>query len=93
MAVCSSADEALRRAARPRSAEFLAAVDALANVVLPLEEEIYVTYKAEATRRIQERDIQDWPLIALSLTLDCPIWTEDNDFLIWGIITHVIKNL
>ena len=34
---------------------FLAAVDALANVVLPLEEEIYATYKAEAMRRIQAR--------------------------------------
>src|SRR3954469_11046912 len=59
---------------------FLAAVDALANVVIPLEEEIYASYKTEATQRIQQRDLQDWPLIALSLTLNCPLWTEDIDF-------------
>jgi predicted nucleic acid-binding protein len=66
---------------------FLAAVDALEGVVIPLEEELYATYKAEATRRIQERDLQDWPLIALSLTLNCPLWTEDNDFFGTGVAT------
>jgi predicted nucleic acid-binding protein len=66
---------------------FLAAVDELAKVVIPLEEEIYGTYKVEAMRRIQERDIQDWPLIALSLTLNCPLWTEDNDFFGTGVAT------
>lgn len=59
---------------------FLAAVDALAGVAIPMEEEIYGIYKTEVARRIQARDIQDWPLIALSLTLNCPLWTEDNDF-------------
>jgi len=47
---------------------FLAAVDALAQIVIPLEEEIYAAYKAEATQRIQ-----DWPLIAPALTLNCPL--------------------
>ncbi len=72
---------------------FLVAVDALVNVVIPLEEEIYATYKAEATRRIQARDIQDWPLIALSLTLNCPIWTEDNDFFGTGVATWSTWNV
>lgn len=72
---------------------FLAAVDALANVVIPLEEEIYATYKAEATRRIQARDLQDWPLIALSLTLNCPLWTEDNDFFGTGVATWRTGNV
>ncbi|MEZ4868654.1 MAG: PIN domain-containing protein [Caldilineaceae bacterium] len=62
------------------SEPFLAAIDTLTNVVIPLEEEIYAVHKEAAIRRIQERDIQDWPLIALSLTLNCPLWTEDNDF-------------
>lgn len=66
---------------------FLAAVDALAGVVIPMEEEIYGIYKTEAARRIQARDIQDWPLIALSLTLNCPLWTEDNDFFGTGVAT------
>jgi predicted nucleic acid-binding protein len=66
---------------------FLAAVDALAQIVIPLKEEIYAAYKAEATQRIQERDIQDWPLIAPALTLNCPLWTEDNDFFGTGVAT------
>lgn len=66
---------------------FLAAVDALTQVVIPLEEEIYATYKVEATQRVQERDIQDWPLITLALTLNCPLWTEDNDFFGTGVAT------
>jgi predicted nucleic acid-binding protein len=66
---------------------FLAAVDALESVVIPLEEELYAAYKTEATQRIQERDLQDWPLIALSLALNCPLWTEDNDFFGTGVAT------
>lgn len=66
---------------------FLAAIDALAKVVIPLEEEIYATYKVEATQHIQARDIQDWPLIPLALTLNCPLWTEDNDFFGAGVAT------
>ncbi len=29
----------------------------------------------------------DWPLIALSMTLDCSIWTEDQDFFGTGVAT------
>ena len=72
---------------------FLAAVDALVGVVIPLEEEIHAAYSAEATRRIQERDIQDWPLIALSLMLNCPIWTEDNDFFGTGVAIWRSRNV
>jgi len=41
----------------------------------------------EAKQRIQERDIADWPLVALALALDCSIWTEDNDFFGVGVAT------
>jgi len=75
------------------SEPFLAAIDSLTTVVIPLEEEIYATHKEEAIRRIQERDIQDWPLIALSLTLNCPLWTEDNDFFGTGVATWRTRNV
>lgn len=75
------------------SEPFLAAVDTLANVVIPLDEEIYAIHKVEAIQRIQERDIQDWPLIALSLTLNCPLWTEDNDFFGTGVATWRTRNV
>lgn len=32
-------------------------------------------------------DEQDWPLLALALTLDCPVWTEDKDFFGTGVAT------
>jgi predicted nucleic acid-binding protein len=72
---------------------FLAAVDTLTEVVLPIEEDVYGEYEVEARKRIQERDVNDWPLIALSLALNCPIWTEDNDFFGTGVATWRTKNV
>lgn len=46
---------------------FLQAIDALTRVVLPVDEEVYGEYEREAKRRIEERDVRDWPLLALSL--------------------------
>lgn len=34
-----------------------------------------------------KKDIDDWPIAALALMLDCPIWTEDKDFFGSGIAT------
>lgn len=75
------------------AAPFLTAIDTLVNVVIPLDEAIYAIHKAEAIQRIQERDVQDWPLIALSLTLNCPLWTEDNDFFGTGVATWRTRNV
>ncbi|WP_402468401.1 PIN domain-containing protein [Isoptericola aurantiacus] len=33
-----------------------------------------------ALARIEKRDTDDWPFLAVALLLDCPVWTEDNDF-------------
>lgn len=66
---------------------FLAALTTLATVVIPLGEEIYTEFEGEAKQRIAERDLRDWPLLALALALDCPIWTEDHDFFGIGVAT------
>jgi predicted nucleic acid-binding protein len=55
--------------------------------VQSVDEAVYAGFEAAARQRIQERDMDDWPLIALSMTLDCPIWTEDKDFFGIGIAT------
>jgi len=34
----------------------------------------------EATRMIGARDPKDIPVLALTLSLGCPLWTEDRDF-------------
>lgn len=33
------------------------------------------------------QNIDDWPIVAVSLMLDCPIWTEDTDFFGAGVAT------
>jgi len=74
-------------------APFLKAVDLLETVVVPLDEEIYGAFEAQAKQRIAARDEQDWPLLALALALDCPIWTEDNDFFGTGVVTWHSQNV
>jgi predicted nucleic acid-binding protein len=39
----------------------------------------YEDQRAEAEKRIAERDPDDWPTVALALTLDLPVWSQDKD--------------
>jgi len=71
----------------------LQALDALQAIVQSVDEVAYAQLEAEAKQRIRERDIDDWPLIALALTLDCPIWTEDTDFFGTGVATWRTRNV
>lgn len=71
----------------------LEALHALFNIVQILPPEVYETYKSAAMARISHRDSDDWPLVALSLVLDCPIWTEDGDFFGVGIATWQTRNV
>lgn len=34
--------------------------------------------ETEVCARIERRDPNDWPILATSLLLGCPLWTEDN---------------
>ena len=52
-----------------------------------VDELVYQRAKDEAQLRIKNRDIRDWPIVATALTLNCPIWTEDQDFFGTGIPT------
>jgi predicted nucleic acid-binding protein len=62
---------------------------ALLSNLIPLlhivDELVYQRAKDEAQLRIKNRDIRDWPIVATALTLNCLIWTEDQDFLGTGI--------
>ena len=77
----------LSRRSQVEAAKVLAALDALHVIVQSVDEPAYAMLEAEATSRILEQDPDDWPLIALALTLDCPLWTEDRDFFGTGIAT------
>ena len=72
---------------------FLNAIAQLAKVVTPLAQEIYSDYEYDAKRRIEDRDLKDWTIVALALGLECPIWTEDQDFFGIGIATWNTRNV
>ena len=69
------------------------ALNLLRQIVQPLSKQVYCHYEIEAKQRIQQQDIDDWPVIALALTLDCPIWTEDKDFFGTGVATWRTRNV
>jgi predicted nucleic acid-binding protein len=64
----------------------LAYLDQLRATVVAVPEDAYLAIKNEALARIQ-RDPDDWPVLAVAMLLDCPIWTEDNDFFGTGVPT------
>ena len=41
---------------------------------------------AEAKARMKRHPV-DWPVVAAALELDCPIWTDDQDFFGCGVAT------
>jgi predicted nucleic acid-binding protein len=66
------------------------ALDVLSNLACLInfvDSSGYGLYENDAKQRIAVRDINDWSIVATSLLLDCPIWTEDNDFFGSGVAT------
>ena len=62
-------------------------LDAVARNVETIEAETYDEQRESALARIEKRDPDDWPILATALILDCPVWTEDNDFFGTGVPT------
>jgi predicted nucleic acid-binding protein len=75
------------RGARELTAGGVAALEAGRIVVA----EAYQDLEVEARARL--RDPDDWPVLALALTLDCGIWTADQDFFGTGVATWTTANL
>jgi predicted nucleic acid-binding protein len=65
----------------------IATFDQISHLVLSVEEALYGEFEEAARKRIAKRDPDDWPVVALSLLLRIPIWTEDRDFFGSGIAT------
>jgi predicted nucleic acid-binding protein len=59
----------------------------LSRVIVPVDKSLYESYERLARERIQRRDPDDWPVVAVALMLDIPVWTEDRDFFGSGIPT------
>ena len=48
---------------------------------------LYEGFQDLARERVSNRDPDDWPIVAVALLLDLPIWTEDQDFFVSAIAT------
>ena len=62
-----------------------AALGQLPTLVQCIEWNVYRDFEAKARQRI--RDVRDWPVLATALALECPVWTEDQDFFGSGVAT------
>jgi predicted nucleic acid-binding protein len=73
------------------------ALDDVLNQMLRLFEtagpELYGPFANRAQYLISDRDPDDWPTLALSLALDCRVWTEDYDFFGIGVATWATKHV
>ena len=67
--------------------EAIEVLEKLTRIIAAVDANLYEIHEAEAKERIAVRDIDDWPIVAVSLMLDCPIWTEDSDFFGAGVAT------
>lgn len=65
----------------------LAVLDQIALVVQPVNHELCRDFEQRARKLIAARDVEDWPVVAVALMLNVPIWTEDRDFFGCGIGT------
>jgi predicted nucleic acid-binding protein len=62
-------------------------LDAVCRNVDEIDVEAYVVHRRAALARIEKRDPDDWPILATAMALDCPVWTEDQDFFGAGVPT------
>lgn len=69
------------------AAAAMAALDAVTAIVTPVPASSYEPMREAAMARIGQRDPKDWQVLACSLLLTCPVWTEDKDFFGTGVAT------
>src|SRR5215831_17446164 len=65
----------------------LAILKQVSQLVVPIDRSLYGDYERLARERIETRDPDDWPVVAVALMLDLPIWTEDQDLFGSGVPT------
>jgi predicted nucleic acid-binding protein len=64
-----------------------AALDTAMTAIQLVGQAELATVETEARARIARRDERDWPALAAALLMNCPIWTEDQDFFGTGVPT------
>jgi predicted nucleic acid-binding protein len=68
-------------------------LDYLRSRIQTLENEWLEDFEESARGRMQSRDLDDWPVLAAALALDCPIWTQDADFFGVGVVTWSTQHI
>ena len=68
------------------------ATEAVRKNLYIIELKHYQAFEKEAQRRMP-RDADDWHTVALALSLDAAIWTQDKDFLGCGVATWTTGTL
>lgn len=53
----------------------------------------YELFREEGVRRMASRDPEDWPTVAVALSLSVPIWSQDRDFEASGIRIYTTGEL
>lgn len=62
-----------------------AALSYLKRIVEPVDVDVYEACGAEARERVAGGSPVQWPVVAVALLFDCPIWTSDEEFFGAGI--------
>ena len=70
-----------------QAGDALAVLEVLTRFINVVDSSVYSGHEMESKQRIAVRDIDDWPVVAVSLLLNCPVWTEDADFFGTGVAT------
>jgi predicted nucleic acid-binding protein len=71
----------------------LAVLDQLSRIVEIVDRSLYEEHESSSRERMISRDVEDWPIVATSLFLRCPVWTEDRDFFGSGISTWTTETI
>lgn len=58
-----------------------------------VEEAAYEKCGDEARRRMADRDPDDWPVVALALARELPIWSQDRDLEAAGVAAYTTGRL
>jgi predicted nucleic acid-binding protein len=71
----------------------LSMLEQVGQIVELVDRTLYSGQEATARRRMSARDEEDWPVLAVALMLDAPVWTEDQDFFGSGIATWTTNRI
>ncbi len=55
--------------------------------------EVYEPRREEAQQRLEKRDPEDWPTVALALARSLPIWSQDKDMEATAVTVHTTGEL